>query len=411
MKWREVPINKTCLQTLSKDPRLEPDSQFLYVDISSIDRTMKVIVQTLEISGSDAPSRARKTIKKGDILVSTVRPNLNAVAIVPQNLDNEIASTGFCVLRPNKKIIDGKYLFYRTTTSDFIEKLTEKIRGAHYPAVSDRDVKAVKIPLPPLPEQHRIVEILDQADRLRKLRTDADTKAQRILPALFIKMFGDPALNPMGWDTVSLDEVVKIGTRLVDPNQPDFCDLPHIGGEHIEKETGRILSPQLVRDSNLRSNKFYFSSKHILLSKIRPYLNKVAYPQFSGVCSADIYPLRPKNKNVTPWYLVSLLRTKAFLDYAKVHSDRLRIPKLNKSQLGSFKFPLPDKRLVVEFDEKAEKIISIEKLRFARQEKIEKLYKVILYKAFSGDLTASWRQANMKELMQELEIQTKALAS
>ena len=266
-----------------------------------------------------------------------------------------------------------------------------------------------EIPLPPISEQRRIVEILDQADRLRKLREDADAKAQRIIPALFIKMFGDPAANPKGGNTVLFAEIVEIGTQLVDPNHPEFLDLPHIGGEHIEKETGRILSPTLVKDSNLLSNKFYFSSDHILLSKIRPYLNKVAYPRFNGVCSADIYPLRPKNNNVTHWYLVSLLRTQAFLDYANVHSDRLRIPKLNKAQLGAFEFPLPDPHLMIAFDERVEKIISVENFRFALQEKIEKLYQVILHRAFSGDLTASWREAHIKELLQEMERQSSYL--
>jgi len=270
-------------------------------------------------------------------------------------------------------------------------------------------LKNIKIPLPPISEQRRIVEILEQADRLRKLRANADTKAQRILPASFTKMFGDPATNPMGWNTVLFDEVVEIGTQLVDPNQPDFLELPHIGGEHIEKETGRILSPPLVKDSNLLSNKFWFSSDHILLSKIRPYLNKVAYPRFNGVCSADIYPLKPKNNIVTHWYLLSLLRTQAFLDYAKVHSDRLRIPKLNKAQLGAFEFPLPDPHLMIAFDERVKKIISVENFRFARQEKVGKLYQLILHRAFTGGLTVSWRKAHLKKLLQEMDRQSNCL--
>ena len=114
---------------------------------------------------------------------------------------------------------------------------------------------------------------------------------------------------------------------------------------------------------------------------------------------------------MTHWYLVSLLRTQAFLDYAKAHSDRLRIPKLNKAQLGAFEFPLPDPHVMVAFDERVEKIISVENFRFALQEKIETLYQVILYRAFTGDLTASWRKAHMKELLQEMEIQAKELAS
>ena len=162
--WNSLQIGKVCQPTRMRDPRRESDGSFLYVDISSIDRDLKIITNNPEIIGAEAPSRARKVIRTGDILVSTVRPNLNAVAIVPADLDNQIASTGFCVLRPKPEAIDGKYLFYYSLTAGFVETLSVKVRGAHYPAVSDRDVKEVELPLPPVSEQQRIVEILDQAN-------------------------------------------------------------------------------------------------------------------------------------------------------------------------------------------------------------------------------------------------------
>lgn len=358
------------------------------------------------ITNKGLKESSAKLVPAGSILIAMYGATVGKTAFLGINAATNQA---ICNIQPNPEIIENKFLWYFLRSN--IKELLQKRVGGAQPNISQQIIKEIKAPIPPISEQRQIVEILNQADRLRKLREDADAKAQRILPALFIKMFGDPAANPKGWNTVLFAEVVEIGTQLVDPNHPEFLDLPHIGGEHIEKETGRILSPTLVKDSNLLSNKFYFSSDHILLSKIRPYLNKVAYPRFNGVCSADIYPLRPKNNNVTHWYLVSLLRTKAFLDYAKVHSDRLRIPKLNKAQLGAFEFPLPDSHLIIVFDERVEKIISVENFRFALQEKIETLYQGILHRAFTGDLTASWRKAHMKELLQEMEIQAKALAS
>ncbi|RLG31173.1 hypothetical protein DRN98_06745 [Methanosarcinales archaeon] len=208
MKWPSVQIGKICLPTHMRDPQKQPDKSFLYVDISSIDRDLKIITNTPEIIGAEAPSRARKIIRAGDVLVSTVRPNLNAVAIVPKELDNQIASTGFCVLRPKAEVIESKYLFYFLLTKYFISYLSSRVRGAHYPAVSDNDIKAIVLPLPPPSEQRRIVDILDQADALRKKRAEADAKAARILPALFYKMFGDPATNPKGWKTVRFGDVI-----------------------------------------------------------------------------------------------------------------------------------------------------------------------------------------------------------
>jgi type I restriction enzyme, S subunit len=417
MKWMELPLS----QLLSDDrngtwgsPPKSDGNDFPVLRSTNINESSMVLNDVAFRSVSEK-SVERYQLLDGDILVTTSSGSKhligkNALFKQPEDGQRYLFSNFTLRIRPKKDVIIPKYLHFYINSSRAkaellrIQSTTSGLRNLNVPLYLSQAV-----PLPPLAEQKRIVEILNQAERLRKLRTDADSKAQRILPALFIKMFGDPASNPMGWDTVPLDKVVDIGTQLVDPNQPDFLDLPHIGGEQIEKDTGRILSPILVRNSNLRSNKFYFSSDHLLYSKIRPYLNKAAYPRFSGVCSADIYPLRPKNKSVTHLYLLSLLRTQAFLDYAKMHSDRLRIPKLNKTQLGAFEFPLPDPDLLIDFDEMAEKIESIRNGRFARQEKIEALYQIILYRSFSGDLTASWREAHLQELLQEMELQAKAL--
>jgi type I restriction enzyme, S subunit len=83
-----------------------------YIDLSSIDQDTKVIHPNKPIVAREAPSRARQLVHTGDVLVSTVRPNLNSVAIVDPILDGATASTGFCVLRPNPKELDGAYLLH-----------------------------------------------------------------------------------------------------------------------------------------------------------------------------------------------------------------------------------------------------------------------------------------------------------
>ena len=112
MKWFNSTIGNVCIKTGQRDPRHAPEEPFIYIDISTIDKEAKTIVSPPVMLGADAPSRARKEVSASDILVSTVRPNLNAVAIVPPELDGQIASTGFCVLSPNTKLINNKYLFY-----------------------------------------------------------------------------------------------------------------------------------------------------------------------------------------------------------------------------------------------------------------------------------------------------------
>lgn len=137
------------------NPSQNPQKPFRYVDISSIDN--QIIVDHKTYLGVDAPSRARKPIRTGDVLFSTVRTNLRNVAVVPPELDEEICSTGFCVIRCIRERAEPEYVFYYMLTDHFTNTISSMGRGGHYPAVREKDVLAQLIPLPSLTEQRRIV--------------------------------------------------------------------------------------------------------------------------------------------------------------------------------------------------------------------------------------------------------------
>ena len=151
--------------------------EFTYVDIGSIDRETKRIVDPKVLPSSQAPSRAKQILKTGDVLVSMTRPNLNAVALVTPDLDGAIGSTGFHVLRARDA--DPGFLFYSVQSSGFIDAMCLKVQGALYPAVRPRDISAFCIHPFSLPQQRRIVaEIEKQFTRL-----DAGVAALRRLQA------------------------------------------------------------------------------------------------------------------------------------------------------------------------------------------------------------------------------------
>ena len=134
-----TPIGDLTLPVRSWSPGIEaPDEQLTYVDLSSISSETKAIESPSELLGSEAPSRARQKIRGRDILVSTVRPNLNAVAWVTSEFDGATASTGFCVLRPNLEKVCDRYLYHWVRTPEFVGEMTKVATGASYPAVSDR---------------------------------------------------------------------------------------------------------------------------------------------------------------------------------------------------------------------------------------------------------------------------------
>lgn len=134
--------------------------RFTYIDIGSIDRQSKAIESAEEVSGANAPSRARKVVRSGDTLVSMTRPNLNAVALVNKSHDGQIASTGFDVLRPIQ--VDPRWIYYLVRSSDFVEAMCDLVQGALYPAVRSKDVRSFAAPLAPVAEQKRIADKLDR---------------------------------------------------------------------------------------------------------------------------------------------------------------------------------------------------------------------------------------------------------
>ena len=136
------------------------DESFLYVDISSIDNKTKRVVDPKHLPRDQAPSRARQCLTSGDVIVSMTRPNLNAVALLPESMADAIGSTGFHVLRATASV--PQFLFYLVQSHDFVEAMTKLVQGALYPAVRPKDINNFGFALPPLPEQHRIVAEIER---------------------------------------------------------------------------------------------------------------------------------------------------------------------------------------------------------------------------------------------------------
>jgi type I restriction enzyme S subunit len=190
---------------LTWNPIRTPGKYFNYIDLGSVDQDAKSVGRATQIRTEEAPSRARQLVSAGDVLVSTVRPNLNGVAVVPNALDGATASTGFTVLRPGRRL-SSRYLFHWVRSPGFIANMVRQATGASYPAISDKIVKASQIPLFPEGEQRRIAAILDHVDALRVSRSQAITQLDELSQAVFFEIFSAPDADK--WPIVSVDEIV-----------------------------------------------------------------------------------------------------------------------------------------------------------------------------------------------------------
>lgn len=164
--WELLPISEITERVSKVNPKDQPGATIRYIDISGIDNKSFKIAATKEYVGRDAPSRARQLVRSGDTVFSTVRTYLKNLAIVPPELDGEIASTGFCVLRAIDEAYQ-RYLYYFVQFEPFLNELAKFQRGTSYPAVRNGDVLAQYIPIPPRDQVPQIVaEIEKQFSRL-----------------------------------------------------------------------------------------------------------------------------------------------------------------------------------------------------------------------------------------------------
>lgn len=214
--------------------RFSPNDVIRYIDISSIDNINQCLTGTTSFKMLDAPSRAQQKVEYGDILISTVRPNLRNIAIVNDDATNLVASSGFCVLRINDAAL-RRYIFYYVVSNKFTAYLEKLTNGANYPAVKETDVRKALIPIPPKPTQLSIVSELDKLNELIRIKKeqlkDYDTLAQSI----FYEMFGDPVENEKGWEVKTFGEIGTL-ERGAGISKKDFVDdgLPciHYGQLH-----------------------------------------------------------------------------------------------------------------------------------------------------------------------------------
>ena len=161
VEWEERTLGEVLLKTETVDPGRKPNEEFIYLDVSSVNKETKEIENATILLGKDAPSRARKLVKTNDVIFATVRPTHSRVALITEEYDEQVCSTGYFVLRP-KEFLSYKLVYYFLLTPGFNKQMEKLQKGASYPAVTDSEVKGIFIPFPKSKrEQQSIVNKLD----------------------------------------------------------------------------------------------------------------------------------------------------------------------------------------------------------------------------------------------------------
>lgn len=372
--------------------RSAPDDAITYIDLGAVDQSEKRVTAPQRITGSDAPSRARQLVIAGDVLVSTVRPNLNAVAQVSDELNGATASTGFTVLRRSSAQIDARYLFHWVKSPMFISDMVRKATGASYPAVSDRIVKDSRIPLPPIPEQRRIAAILDHADALRAKRREALARLDELTQSIFTDMFGEPDANPMGWETSVLRDLVaegdKVNYGVVQPGPEVEGGVPLIRAGDIENGSVSLLGLRTVASEvDERHRRSRLVGDEILVSCVGS-IGEVALVSIDhkGCNIARAVARIRVGESVRREYLAACLSAPSTKRYFVQELRTVAQPTLNIKQIEEAQIAVPPLDLQDEFVRRCSNLETLKSLHRTALAELDALFASLQSRAFRGEL-------------------------
>lgn len=355
----EVPegwgVNKIKYHLTRNEIKNKPDKQVL-----SVYRDYGVIPKDSRDDNHNVTSEDTskyKYVQKGDLVINKMKAWQGSLGVSKYE---GIVSPAYYIYKFHDDSFDGKFFHYliRGCYKDEFRRISGGIREGQWDLSAEKFENTMII-IPPIPEQHRIVDFLDSKcseidnliENLRaRVESAKEYKKAVITEAVTKGLDKDAKMKdsgvewigeiPEGWKIVQFKHIASIKSNLVQPDK--YMKYPQIAPDNIEKDTGRLLSHQTVEESGIISGNHLFYRGQILYSKIRPNLNKLTVAPFDGLCSADMYPI--ESKLPTPFMVYSMLSTYFVSQVSLIIQDRVKMPKINQEELGEIKVVVPSQQ-------------------------------------------------------------------
>lgn len=396
-RWRWTKLGEACLETERRDPSKEPGKRFVYVDISSVDNETGQIILPKEMTGAEAPSRARKVIRQGDVIFATTRPYLKNIALVPQALDGQISSTGFCVIRTNPALADPRYIYQVCRSDLVVDQLnTGTMRGASYPAVTDKDVFRTLIPLPAtIEEQRRIVAkieaLFDRVREAKRLRVEALADAESLTDAA-----REEALRGLG--TIKFGMLVaSYKNGIYKPKHYYGRGYPSVRMFNIGDGKVNLENAPLLDVTGEELDMYGLEPDDVLINRVnsRELVGKSGLiPPGLGPCTFESKNIRVRIKRelAKPAFVVAALNTKSVKQQILgKQKPAIGQATVNQDDLSELQVPfIPDlgeqRRVVAYVDSVAQQVYGLKHRQAETDAELQRLEQSILDRVFRGEL-------------------------
>jgi type I restriction enzyme S subunit len=358
-----------------------------------------------------------KKVRKNDILISIANSKdlVGKVAFVDE-VEVEAVFGGFISIIRTTEFVDPYYLYSFLRATFTQEKLRSvSNQTTNIANLTAKEINRLPIPLPPLQEQRRVANILRQANIIRQDRVLADEKVEYLALSLFNSYFGDPIANNLNWETSPLSDVVAkdcpITYGIVQPGN-DFEDgillvrPVDLGKRHIEKSNLKKIDPKIAK----QYSRTKLNGNEILLS-VRGQIGEISLSDFE-LNGANV------TRGIAPlWFSEPFLHEYmyGFFKYPAVKEWQLReakgmaLKQLNIEDLRSMPVPIPSLKLRKKYADALKELWKLEDRVSDFSVVLEKLFTSLEIQAFTGELTASWREKHKDELQRSAVERDKAL--
>jgi len=311
------------------------DTQFTYIDISSVENGSGKIDYSNKLPTKEAPSRARRLVKDNDVLLSTVRPNLKAFAFIKDLPKKAIASTGFAVLRASERILP-EYLYAIIFDDRTINQMILQMGKGAYPSINQSDVASIQIPLPPLETQRQIV---DEIAAHQRIIDGARQVVEGWKPNLELELAESLPDGVDEWDKVNLGDITKFSQGIQVP----------IEEQVVEPKDGFVRFIRIIdytqnsNDSRYVKNpgeKYFVDKDDLVMVRYGATAGFIGRG-IEGVFANNLFKIKPISSNISNDFLFWYFKSDLFNSFVTANVMQAAMPALSHSVMSLVKIPLP----------------------------------------------------------------------